>query len=672
MKIIQRISGYLQTKESYTDYLIDTFKHHKNSFTDVWYSTAYGFPTLDTHKEIAEKISINAKRLRENGIGVSMQLSNSIGHGQYIASHDCSALQNELSSVRKMVGHDGTVADYCFCFYDEVFRDYIDREVRLYISAVKPEEFFIDDDLRARNHAPVDFGCFCDDCIARFNALHSYNYSREQLVSEFLHGDISVRKNFIEFIRCGIAELTKVICTAVRECSPDTRVGLQNGPNGPYTGYGHDYIFNAIYETTGHKPMYRAGAGSYDDHNPNSLAEKVYCLAYQNSQTPPYVDCYCPEIENLPDTSMGKTMYGTALEATMNLANGSDYLSFAMLGNHPEPDSFYDRGFEIFSDHFPYWKKLSEISKVTRAGGIGFIMNKNHHLRKLSDSDTLHSFNSDPYSLAFPLLRMGLPVSYEEESCGVFLLHPTVAKTMTEKELRRLLRKNIVTDAETAEYMKSIGIDLGFSFKEATRFQSPVMGERFTDHAVNRIERDRYFASFFSPGAVNYRFITEYPDSAEILGIYEMSCPCDSICDRADTPFGISDAVIRTKEGGCWAVMGYALWKSSVPSFARERLFNIFDYISSDALPAKIISPCQAILMPRVSEGKTVSVSITNCTVEEQTDVEVLIRRPFAESFRIMSYKNGSFPLKYEKDGNDYTVTVPKIAPWSVVTIIAE
>ena len=674
MKIIQRISGDLQTRDSYMDYLIDTFNRHKNSFTDVWFSTAYGFPTLNTHSSLSEKISINAKKLRKNGIGVSMQLSNSIGHGQYIASRDCSALKNELKYAERLVGHNGTVAEYCFCFRDESFKSYIDKQIRLYISAVMPDEFWIDDDLRARNHAPVDFGCFCDKCISKFNLLHNTDFDRESLVSEFLHGDVKVRENFISFTREGISELTKVICTAVKDSCGSTRVGLQNGPNGSYTGYGHDYIFDAIYETMGTEPMYRAGAGSYDDHNPNTVLEKVYCLAYQNSQTPDYVTCYCPEIENLPDSSMGKTMYGTSLESTMNLANGSTYLSYAMLGNHPENDDFYDRGFKIFSEHYLYWKRLSEVSEKTFGGGVCYIANKNNHLRPLSKNDDMYSFNNDRFSLANGLLRMGLPLSYDEKGCNVFILHSDVAKTMRKEDLLPLLSKNVITDAETVEYMQSVGIDLSFRFKSATLFESAVMGEQFTNHRVNNVGKDNYFASFFSPGEVNYRFITSCPENSEILGYYEMKCPCDPKTDSKKAPYGISNLIFTTEQNGKWAVMGYALWKRNVPSFARERLFNIIDYINDNRLPAIIKSPVQAVLMPRVSKknGKTVSVSITNCTIEEQNDVVVTIRNPETESFLQMSYLNGNASLHYKKIGNDYNITIERIAPWSVVTIFTD
>lgn len=69
-----------------------------------------------------------------------------------------------------MVGPNGTVADYCFCWNDKHFREYVLEEIREY-ARLKPYCVWMDDDLRANNHAPVNFGCFCDDCIARFNRI---------------------------------------------------------------------------------------------------------------------------------------------------------------------------------------------------------------------------------------------------------------------------------------------------------------------------------------------------------------------------------------------------------------------------------------------------------------------------------------------------------------------
>ena len=67
-----------------------------------------------------------------------------------------------------MVGHRGERADYCFCWRGAHVREYVRQELSLYAAAVQPDTVWIDDDLRATNHFPVEYGCFCETCLAQF------------------------------------------------------------------------------------------------------------------------------------------------------------------------------------------------------------------------------------------------------------------------------------------------------------------------------------------------------------------------------------------------------------------------------------------------------------------------------------------------------------------------
>lgn len=144
-----------------------------------------------------------------------------------------------------MVGHDGTVADYCFCWRGENFKAYLFKELEIY-SQTQPDCIWIDNDFGATNHDPVSFGCFCDNCIKEFNKKYAYDFNREKLVYEFMYGDIKVRENYVEFIREGLGELMHEIGETVHKISPKTALGLQYAAHGAYTGFGYDFIFDAI------------------------------------------------------------------------------------------------------------------------------------------------------------------------------------------------------------------------------------------------------------------------------------------------------------------------------------------------------------------------------------------------------------------------------------------
>ena len=669
MKIVQRIGGRGFSGDRLEEF-IKTIKKHPNSMNAVWLNTRYGYPSLDDHKEYANTLAQMAKALRAEDISVDLQLSNSIGHGEYMSKLDCSALVCEGSPVRMMVGHDGVVANYSFCWNDKYFREYNRELVKYYVSAIRPGEFWIDDDLRAWNHAPVSFGCYCDHCISKFNQKYGYSFDREALVEAFLHGDVKVRERYITQIREDIASFTRELCEVVKEHSPETVISLQNCANGPYTGYGHDYIFDTMYDVTGYAPSYRPGGGTYNDHNPNQIIEKSYFLAWQNSMLPDYVKRIYPEIENTPDTAMGKTMAGTAFESTVYLASGMTDLSYAMLGDINEPLEFFEEGFELFSKQNAYWERLAKVSLNSKDDGICFAASKKLHLRTLADSDDMYSFNAEHYSGANILLRNGLPLTYRD--ANAYILHPEAAKQMSRDELADLLSLNVLTDAETVEYMQSLGIDLGFKLVRATTAQSLVANEIYTDHAVNKGYHDSFSPSFFTAGRNNKYFMLGIPKDCEVLGYYDKDMICAPACDDPELPFGYATVAMRTAEGGKWAVMACDLWKGIVPSTQRTRVLNIIDYIGG-GMPAKILTPVQAVLMPRTdANGNTVSASVINCTIGAEKNIELLIRRPAAKRFYFMSQYNGECELCARKSEDGYIVTIPEICAWSVGTVFCE
>ncbi len=671
MKLIQRVGHYPELIE----FLLETKDKYPNSFSNVWLNTAYGYPLQSVHYETADRFAEYAKRFREKGVTVSLQLSNTMGHGQYMMTRDCSGLVYEGSPVKKMVGANGCTAEYGFCWNDSFFQNYLADHVKYYVEKVKPAEIWIDDDLRARNHAPVDFGCFCPDCLAEFNAMHGYNYNREDLVNEFVHGDVAVRENWIKFVRKGMGGLTEIISKAAHEGCADTVVCLQNGYNGGYTGYGHDYLFEAMRKATGHAPMYRAGGGAYHAHNPNEFLDKMVQISFDHSRLPDYVVERCPEIECTPNTVFGKVSRGHAFETAAYLAVGATGMSYAMLGLNEDTDVFL-KAFKLFDEQRDYYEQLSAVSKASVAGGITYATSKKAHLRKLPEGATMataFNYNSEAYECANFMLRNGFALNYENENSGVFLLHPTTARQMQQDELYALTKQNVITDADTVMYLKSLGIDLGVEARALSGDEGMSSIELFTENDLNKVGRDTFNAPYFSGGLANYYTITKVPENAEILGTYKIKFP-QATYSLPDAPHGYTSVILHNEQGGNWAVMGYGLWKSVIPSSQRNRLLNIIDYISGNAPAVRPDCPTQNIYLPRLCKetGKTMSVSVINCTIEPQNELEIIIRNPKTDRFRFVSQYDGEKELVANKVGEDYYLKLPTLSPWSVATVFCD
>lgn len=655
--LTQRLGSSTQKNPAFIDSLIEEIQKHPGSCDEVWFATDYGFPPLETHEKSAAVLAESAEKFRKAGVRVSLQLSNSIGHGQYMSCRDCTGLVNPESKVRNMVDADGTRAGYCFCWNDPVFRDYTFAALRFYLRSVKPYCLWVDDDLRAVNHNPVSHGCFCDSCMADFNARYGTDFTREELV-DAIHNDIEIRKKHIEFLRSSLYDFTLELGKVVHEELPECRMGLQGCANGGYTGYGYGFIFDAMKEATGFAPGSRPGGGSYSDYSPLEFTKKSTFIAYQNLMLPGYVTDKRPEIESLPDVVFGKSIPGTCFETSCYLANGNTAMSYAILMNDYEPMSWHGEMLGAFAAHRPYWEKLSEISRKGSPSGLTPFFPKTAFL-----AESKKPFDYSREEIYFPdgLWYCAVPVAYTDREAGVYTINGRIAETLSEKEAEYLLSKSVICDGKAVEvlakrgFLKNIG---------ARQVNVQVLRERFAEHPVNAGAAGRTWGGqiwrqtdyeLFGEGL---EIISEYFDSSS-----------GSVINA-----GIASAVFSTGKGGKWAAFGFDLWERTKSTEKRTQLLNACEYISGSRFTAELKTPMQACVIPVINgSGKCFAVNLINCTVGRSGELKLVIRNPESESFAFMSQTCPSTPLKAEKTGDDeFEITVPSFDGWSVATVYCE
>jgi hypothetical protein len=98
------------------------------------------------------------------------------------------------------------------------------------------------------------------------------------------------------------------------------------------------------------------------------------------------------------------------------------------------------------------------------------------------------------------------------------------------------------------------------------------------------------------------------------------------------------------------------------------------EYISGKKFAAELVTPIQAIVHPRVDEnGKTAAVTITNVSVGDSGELEVILRNPAGTKFVFMGQYAAETELPAEKIGDgEYRVIIPDIHGWSAATVFVE
>ncbi len=679
--LTQRLGSDTQKDPRFLEEFIKIIKENPNSCDEVWLSSDYGFPKIETHIKSAETLTLAAAKLKEAGLRVSLQISNTIGHGQYMSSQDCTGLVFENSPVEKMVGHDGTVADYCFCWNGKNFREYTYAYIREYVKRIKPYCVWVDDDLRASNHNPVEYGCFCDECIKKFNLIYGSDFTREALVNEINFGDKIWRERHIEFTRNSLYDFTLEMGKAIHEESPESKMGYQYGINKLIIGYNCNFIFDAMYKAIGMPPLSRPGGGSYDDHDINTFVEKSETIDMLNKMLPDYVKEKRPEIESLPDIVYGKSIGGTCFETSYYLASGNNAMSYAILMNDYEPLYWQGQMLSAFSNHRKYWEKLSKGATNTEQGGMIYTISKVAHMR---DEKEEMAYSYPCYHTVRNFRYLGFSIAVKDKAADdeVRLLFHENTKQMSDDELKELLKLPVITDAQTIIELNRRGFSLGIDAKGVDTLR---LSERFTSHPVNKnIEGRRWNGQFSS--ADGYELITTPDFEIEALSEYVKIVPHDTPEEECVemANYGIkkykrigkvANAIFTTPYGAKWAVFGFDMWQRTISEEKKNIYLDAAAYISGHRQPTEIITPIKSLLQSRVNaEGKLTQVSLTNITVANSGEIKIRVSNPVSSKAIFMGQYTEETPLKMNSTESEgvFELTIPQLKPWAVSTVFFE
>lgn len=610
------------------DRLIGAMNRHKGCADDVWLTTPFSFPSMESHRKNVKQMKRAADKLRENGYKVTLQLACTIGHGWLGKLGDTSSFQ----SVMKC--YDGTDETLRSCPGDKKFLEYIYNMVSEYM-VIAPEIIFIDDDLRLNIHA---YGCFCDRCVGEFNQLNNASFTPKTLYKE-IRSNQNWKELWVDFGDRRLSEVAGKVIDAGQAHKKDIQIGLQTVSSFAYNPYRH--ICDIVYQKTGKAPLIRAGGLAYKDQEPREMIQKALDIAYQRALLPTYIDDFRPELESFPHTIMNKTAKGFVLEAAMNLALSCNTVSIAAIVMDNEPMFLYENIFEKLARARPYFKQLSQLQDTTYPGGVQILT------APLALPKTPGVLTETTPADVVSRIEFGLPMSYliknETSPCYLSL---EMAKTIPLAALTKLEKRHLIIEAKSILVLQERGF--GSCFPVTIKQQERSEREYFTDD-----ERNHGFE-----GETWY-----WPSTAEVYSVYcDTKHVCCSRYAEDDTP---STIVYTNTEGKKVAVIGSINGDWPLNSRKRLQILRIADYLSDTGLPAYVETPSQTLCIPRVTQDNQVkAVTIVNESIEAAENLVICIKNACGKSVKLVGMNTQEKEIPFL----DNKLVIPEMAPWDIVT----
>ena len=328
-------------KESYR-----AIKDSPGCCDEVWFSTGLGFSDEETLCDRAERIKRGTLELRKLGLGSSLQIQMTIGHGDQLAVGE-EHLYDALTWTR-WTGYSGIVNKYSSCPRDPNFLEYIRRMSQIY-AETKPRSVWIDDDLRYDNHQPATtkaspIGCWCNRCITDFNSIHGTHWTAQTLLKAMEY-DSTLLEQWELFCTSSLTDIARIIAEEFIRISPETIFGLQ-GSRKVESVKVQTAILHTLHEVSGRDCGYRPGGGSYfDDMGAapqviKSMESARFRKLVENSD---WITEWCPEIETSPRVYGSRTPQGVLVEGFAALAYGLDKLSLFVMAPERESAAVYSR-----------------------------------------------------------------------------------------------------------------------------------------------------------------------------------------------------------------------------------------------------------------------------------------------------------------------------------------
>lgn len=454
------------TPDEYADERIDGLVAHcqKFGFTNVVFLTAgeeffLGHVTVEEIKPWVEVAKKAASILRENGISVSLHHWIGIGH------LDRGIGLKEGQNFTTMVDFNGRRSISVACPLDENWQKHFYRLIGYMIAEIRPDYYWVEDDFRLHNHAPLEWGgCFCEKHLEQFNQRLSASYTRAEFCEKAFQtgAPTKERKAWLDVSRKTMLDYAALIYKTVKDANQTTNVALMTSFPEEHCLEARDWtglfeIFSGGKEKLNriHLPGYfeRSGKEYMYDFNAVSMAIRAF--------SPPDTKIL-PEMENGSTAVFRKTarFLGFQLEAAIPLClSGMTYNIYDLVGN----GAIEEYGFAGEMQRLtPYMQAVMETGAAySDLRGVVIPISETIVYDKKIEKN-FYDLKTNLFNTAAYASSLGLSFCYSKEKAfeneTVFLFGDAVY-LFTDKELGALFENNrVVVDGGAALLLKERGL----------------------------------------------------------------------------------------------------------------------------------------------------------------------------------------------------------------------
>lgn len=405
-------------------------------------------------------VLVKAKKQFE-AAGITVSVNNWIEMGHLGRGRALKPGQNFTT----MVDADGVKNEFVVCPLCENWLNYYTEYVKLLVSKLKPDTFWVEDDFRLHNHPPMHgVGCFCENHMALFNKKLGTNYTREEFVEKiFAKGGLNKeRKAWLEGDGETMYAALEKIVAAIKEASPNTDVGIMSSSPAVHCVEGRDWnkFLNVL--SCGGPKINRIHLGFYEE-----VSGKEALFTFNTHAMA--MRALCPdETVVLPETEHGSAcLYRKSarflrfhLEASMPLVlDGMTYSLYDFVANGTR-DSY---GFgQVIKEQLPYQQALLNLKlKFSEIDGVVVPIDGKAAYKKSVEKDVGDLFPKE-YSAAAFLAGQGIAYKYSQGKSfngeTVFLTGSS-ADYFTNDELTELFKNNyIILDGSCVLKLKARGL----------------------------------------------------------------------------------------------------------------------------------------------------------------------------------------------------------------------